>query len=99
MGHETPLIFFPWKFHDHRWGHEKLFCKIHWPWNDVHGIFKWFSWDFHKSQFHRRPVIFIVLGNNKVCLTKSFCLNIAYVPIKLSLNIKQQQRVNKGPEG
>ena len=52
MGHETPLTFFPRKFHGHRWGHEKLFCKIHWPWNDVLGIFKWFSWDFHKSQFH-----------------------------------------------
>ena len=28
-----------------------------------------------------------------------FNINIAYVPIKLSLNIKQQQGVNKGPEG
>ena len=52
MGHETPLTFFPRKFNGHRWGHEKLFCKIHWPWNDVHGIFNWFSWDCHKSQFH-----------------------------------------------
>ena len=28
-----------------------------------------------------------------------FNINIAYVSIKLSLNIKQQQGVNKGPEG
>ena len=52
MGHETPLTFFLRKFDGHRWGHEKLFCKNHWPWNDVHCIFKWFSWDFNKSEFH-----------------------------------------------
>ena len=39
LGHETALTFFPRKFNGHRWGHEKLFCKIHWPGNDVHGIF------------------------------------------------------------
>ena len=34
---------------------------------------------------------------NKIVLS---LVNIAYVPIKLSLNIKQQQQgVNKGPEG
>ena len=52
MGHETPLAFFQPKFNGYSWGHEKLFYKMHWPWNDVHGILKWFSWDFHKSQFH-----------------------------------------------
>ena len=45
-------LFFKPKFNGYSWGHEKLFCKMHWPWNDVHGILKWFSWDFHKSQFH-----------------------------------------------
>ena len=33
---------------------------------------------------------------NKIVLS---LVNIAYVPIKLSLNIKQQQGVNKSPEG